>query len=186
MLLQLTAIGLALVSIEPPFSSPTRSHIPPHTQIVLANKARTVTDYFLQTPDRYFKILERDRVTPAIRRQLLTKSGNTIDPSNGYLAVSSIAPDLCRYEMAIFKRARGSHLVALNISCTVGDTLTIIDPDRSWQDVTATVFPANILAPSTNQTIRLPRQGRTISIADENNRQIAKIDFQNDRFKLVK
>jgi hypothetical protein len=177
MLLTSTAIGLAIGLIQPRF----QAEILPDPHIVRAKPTRTVTDYFLQTPDRYFKILDRDRVTPAVRRQLLTKSGNTIDTNNGYLLVSSIAPDLCRYEMAIFKRSRGSHLVALNIACTAGDKLTIVDPD-----VTATIFPASILTSQPYQTIRLPRQGRTISIADENDRPIASIKFENDRFKLVK
>jgi hypothetical protein len=150
---------------------------------------RTVADYFVQAPEQYFKILDRDAVGVEVRRALLQKQPRTgtpiVDLTNGYIRTASVSPDLCAYEMAIFRRSRGSHLVALNVTCTMGDTLTILDPDRDWQNVTATVFPIK-LTPSPDETIRLPRQGRTIEVRGEKNQLTAQVKFANDRFAIVK
>jgi hypothetical protein len=153
-------------------------------QIVQTASARTVTDYFLQAPERYFEIFDRDRISPALRRKLLGKAGAVIDNQNGYLSVRSTI-EWCYYELAIFRRARGAHLVAVNLACTVGDRLKILDPDRNWQDVTAAVLPLPMPA-GENMTIRLPRQGRTIEFLDENNRPTATARFANGKFLVKK
>ncbi len=166
-------------------SSPTPT--PKIAQAAGAN--RSVTDYFIAAPEQYFKITDRDQVGVEVRQTLLQNQPRTgtpiVDPANGYLRTASIVPDLCAYEMAIFRRSRGAHLVALNVTCTMGDTLTILDPDQNWQDVTATVFPLK-LKPSPEETIRLPRQGRTIEVIDDQNQSIAQVKFDNDRFVVVK
>jgi hypothetical protein len=150
---------------------------------------RTVADYFVQAPEQYFKILDRDSVGVDVRQRLLQKQPRTgtptVDTANGYIRTPSLSADLCAYEMAIFRRSQGSHLVALNVTCTMGDTLTILDPDRNWENVTAKVLPLK-LDPSPEVTIRLPRQGRTIEVMGETNQPIAQVKFDNDRFVVVK
>jgi hypothetical protein len=107
-----------------------------------------------------------------------------VDEANGYISTSSIAPDLCNYEMALFRRTSGSALVALNVSCTVGDTLTILDPGRGWGNVTARVFPVSIISPEKMGTmIKLPRYGRTIEVVDENNNS-TKLEFNGEKFEI--
>jgi hypothetical protein len=161
----------------------------PATVAPTATTNRTVSEYFVQAPEQYFKILDRDSVGGDVRQKLLQTQPRTgtpiVDTANGYVRTPSLSPDMCAYEMAIFRRSRGSHLVALNVTCTMGDTLTILDPDRDWQDVTATLFPIQ-LTPSPEETIRLPRQGRTIAVMGENNQPIAQVKFDNDRFVVVK
>jgi hypothetical protein len=158
----------------------------PATVAPTATTDRTVADYFVQAPEQYFKISGDDRrVGVDVRRQLMQQSVAVVDPQNGYISTPSPLADLCNYQMAIFRRSQGSHLVALNVTCTMGDTLTILDPDRNWQDVTATIFPVK-LKPSPEVTIRLPREGRTIEVMGDKNQPIAQVKFDNDRFVVVK
>ncbi|MGK7928587.1 MAG: DUF1176 domain-containing protein [Spirulina sp.] len=82
----------------------------------------SISDYFLQTPERYFQILNDDDANTSVRQGFLQESSAIVDTENGYISTSSIYPDLCNYEMAIFRRSRGSHWVALNVRCTIGDT----------------------------------------------------------------
>lgn len=150
-------------------------------------ETRKVSDYFLQTPDKYFKIDDDNEVNASIRARLLQQSVAIIDHENGYIWTSSIYPDLCNYEMAIFRRSRGSHLVALTIGCTIGDKLYIIDPDKNWKDVTKEVFPIEIPVPSVSSRfyVNLPRYGRTIIITNANNDAvIAKVFFDGERFNV--
>ncbi len=150
-------------------------------------ETRKVSDYFLQTPDKYFKIDDDNEVNASIRARLLQQSVAIIDHKNGYIRTSSIYPDLCNYEMAIFRRSRGSHLVALTVSCTVADRLYIIDPDKNWKDVTKEVFPIEIPVPSVSSRfyVNLPRYGRTIIITNaDNDAVIAKVFFDGESFKV--
>jgi hypothetical protein len=166
----------------------TVAQVTPTPQPLAQNtESRTVTDYFLNAPDRYFNIV--GRTADLVQRQKLLEpnphnKGNIIDIPNGYLSIGSQSPDLCRYEMAIFRRSRGSHLVALNVSCTSGDAVTILDPDHDWRDITAEALP--IALPNVPDTIvQLPRQGKTIIVKQENQPDI-KITFQNERFTIAR
>lgn len=147
-------------------------------------ETRKVSDYFLQTPDRYFKVEDDDEVNASIRAGLLQEG--IVDHEHGYIRTSSIYPDLCNYEMAIFRRSRGSHLVALNVGCTTGDRLYIIDPDKNWTDVTTERFPIEIpTQPMSLFFVKLPQSGRTITITQgEGDTVIAKVFFDGDRFQV--
>jgi hypothetical protein len=157
----------------------------PQTEPIAQAKNPTVEDYFLELPEQYFKIFDRDKVPVSVRQKLLKQSGSVVDRENGYISTSSIAPDLCNYQMAIFRRDRGAHLVAFNLGCTTYDTLTILDPDRNWANVTATVFPTQVLQSKPGEIgvmVKLPRYGRTIE--DENNKVVAKVTFDGKEFQL--
>jgi hypothetical protein len=181
---------LPLVACQSPqaVSSPTAS------SIAQASEQRTVVDYFLETPERYFLLFDRDSISVATRRKLLTKQPRTFAPTvdipNGYISTPTIYSDLCsRYEMAIFRRSRGSHLVALNVSCAAGDRVVILDPDRDWADVTAEVMPV-VLPADPDHSVDLPRQGRTIVVSDYGGkdgkkRLMMRIEFEGDRFRVV-
>lgn len=149
--------------------------------VAAAAESRTVTDYFLQMPSRYFQVLDNGEVTPSVRTALLQESFAIVDLPNGYIRTSSPYPDLCNYEMAIFRRAQGAHLVALNVRCTVGDSLVIADPDRNWRDVTAEVFPLDVQ----NErflTVNLPRHGRTVTVARDEGGE-TRVTFDGQRFR---
>jgi hypothetical protein len=186
----------AILCVLPLFAcqSPQAISSPPATAIAQASEQRTVVDYFLEAPERYFKALDRDSVTVETRQKLLKKQLRTIAPTidipNGYISTPTIYPDVCAsYEMAIFRRSRGSHLVALNVSCTMGDQVVILDPDRAWADVTAAVMPVD-LPVDPDHSVDLPRQGRTIVVSDYGGkdgkkRTMTEIEFEGDRFRVV-
>lgn len=153
---------------------------------------KTVADYFMEIPRQYLKLTEGDSISGIDRQKLLTeakrgKSGSIYDLNNGYLKLIR-GGDLCpTYEVAIFNRPQASPLVALNISCTIGDDLKIFDPDRGWQVVTKSVLPIN-LAPDRNLdyivTVVLPRVGRTIQVFHEGDRKtlVGRYSFNGKQF----
>jgi hypothetical protein len=150
----------------------------------------------LEPGDRHANLcfaIDRDSVTVETRQKLLKKQPRTIAPMvdipNGYISTPTIHPDVCgSYEMAVFRRSRGAHLVVLNVSCTQGDRVVILDPDRDWADVTAAVMPV-VLPVDPERAIDLPRQGRTIVVSDYGKdgkkRLMMKIEFEGDRFRVV-
>jgi hypothetical protein len=190
---KITAIALSTLPLFACSTAPrATASVEPTPQATPIRRAQaeqsTVVDYFLQAPAEYFAINDRGTVvTSKVRQKLLQSSGAIIDQTNGYIRTSSTVPDLCNYEMAIFRRSKGAHLVALNLSCTVSDKLVIFDPDKNWQDVTASVFPVDLnRLPAMGTSIKLPRYGREIEILDENNQRFAQTIFEGDRFRLIK
>jgi hypothetical protein len=157
----------------------------PQSAIAQVDERLTVVDYFLAAPpEQYFKILDRDQVSRSVRQKLLQKSNAVVDEANGYISTSSVVPDLCNYEMAVFRRTIAAPLVALNVSCTAGDTLTIFDPGRGWSIATDRVLPASIIpSEKMGTTIKLPRYGRTIKVIDEDN-NVTELEFDGEKFEI--
>ncbi len=151
---------------------------------------KTVADYFMEIPRQYLKLTEGDSISGIDRQKLLTEakqSGGIYDLNNGYLKLIR-GGDLCpTYEVAIFNRPQASPLVALNISCTIGDDVKIFDPDRGWEIVTKSVLPVN-LSPDPNMaytvTVNLPRVGRTIEVYHEGDRKtlVGRYSFNDKQF----
>lgn len=124
---------------------------------------------------QYLGVDSGDRISMEERQELLNRAeqgqdGGVYDPNNGYLKLIRRNDSCPTYTIAIFSRPSASPLVALNISCTIGDTVKILDPDQGWRDVTATVLPVD-LAPSSNldyiTVVNLPQIGRTIEVYHE-------------------
>ena len=152
-------------------------------------KRKGVADYFLAIPEPYFQPI---RITQAERQSLLAQAkqgqrGAVYDPNNGYIELKPIS-DLCStYTIAIFSRLSASPLVALNVSCTVSDQVSILDPDQNWKDVTASVLPADLsVNPELDSfvEVKLPRIGRTIEVRRETQNQpsVSRYRFNGDRF----
>lgn len=180
----------AITSLPTPASTsqslPTTLPVPtPQKEIAQVDERLTVVDYFLAAPiEKYLKIRDRDEVPRSVRQKLLRKPNAVVDEANGYLSTSSIAPDLCNYEMAVFRHDKGFPLVALNVGCTTSDTLTILHPNRGWSVATAQVFPMSLISPKKVGTIiKLPRHGRTIEVLDENN-NLTKVEFNGEKFEI--
>lgn len=158
----------------------------------LLARRKTVADYFMEIPRQYLKLTEPDPISGFDRQKLLTaaKQGQRngiYDLDNGYLKLIRGGDSCPSYEVAIFNRPQASPLVALNISCTIGDDVKIFDPDRGWQIVTKSVLPAN-LSPDPNLdyivTVVLPRIGRTIEVYHEGDRKtlIGRYSFNGKQF----
>ncbi len=173
-------------SVDSPVSFPSS------VQPGLVAKRKTVADYFMEIPRQYLKLTEQDPISGFDRQKLLTeaKQGQrhtVYDLDNGYLKLIRGGDSCPSYEVAIFNRPQASPLVALNISCTIGDDVKIFDPDRGWQIVTKSVLPAN-LSPDPNLdytvTVVLPRIGRTIEVYHEGDRKtlMGRYSFNGKQF----
>ena len=155
-------------------------------ELATAQERKTVKDYFLNLPATYIRMTPGGKqLDRAERSQLLQRGGTIIDINNGYLRTTG---DTCFHELAIFKRLKGSPLVAVNTACTVGDSIAIVDPDRNWKDITTQVFPMQTLKTNSvmGVTIKLPRQGRVITISEGDPTVRWQIVFKNDRFQAKK
>lgn len=154
-------------------------------QLAVAQERKTVKDYFLNLPATYIRMTPGGRqMTRAERSQLLERGGTIVDINNGYLRTTG---DTCFHELAIFKRAKRSPLIAINTVCTIGDSIAIVDPDRNWKDITKQVFPVQTLKTNNELgvTIKLPRQGKVITIGEDSTVRW-QIVFKNDRFQAKK
>jgi hypothetical protein len=155
-------------------------------QLAIAQERKTIKDYFLNLPGTYIRMTPGGRQIPrAERSQLLERGGTIVDINNGYLRTAS---DTCFHELAIFKRSQGSPIVAINTACTIGDSISIVDPDRNWKDITTQVFPMQTLKTNNELgvTIKLPRQGKVITIGEDDRNVRWQIFFKNDRFQAKK
>ena len=98
-------------------------------QPAISQARKTIKDYFLNLPATYIRMIPKGRQIGRLDRiELLQRGGTIVDINNGYLRTTG---DTCFHELAIFKRAKGSPLVAINTVCTIGDSITIVDPDRN-------------------------------------------------------
>jgi hypothetical protein len=157
-----------------------------NTQSAIAQERKTIRDYFLNLPATYIRITPGgSQIDRTERVEILKRGGTIVDINNGYLRTAS---DTCLHELAIFKRTKGSPLVAINTSCTVGGSIAIVDPDRNWKDVTTQVFPMQTLKTNNEMgvTIKLPRQGRIITIGDDDRNVRWQLVFKNNRFQAMK
>ncbi len=158
-------------------------------------KYQTVAEYFLSMPAKYLENPARVVFTGSDRQQMLNsakrgKNGLVYDLKNGYLSLTpERGSDLCgSFQIAVFNRPNNTPLVARTIACTDGDRLIILDPDRNWQDVTATVIDVNdkLLVPAPDRMVKLPRVGRNIEFYGENKnggqKLIGKYSFNGNRF----
>jgi hypothetical protein len=156
------------------------------SQSAISKERKTIKDYFLEIPATYIRTTpEGSQITRTDRSKILESGGTIVDINNGYLRTTG---DTCFHELAIFNRSKGSPLIAINTACTIGDSIAIVDPDRNWKNVTTQLFPMKTLKTNNEAgvTIKLPRQGRTITISEDNRTVRWKIDFKNDKFQIVK
>ncbi|WP_310425644.1 hypothetical protein [Chamaesiphon sp. VAR_48_metabat_135_sub] len=164
----------------------TRSAISQSERFTNAQERKTVKDYFLNLPANYIKITPGGRQMNRLdRTQLLQRGGTIVDINNGYLRTTG---DTCFHEIVIFKRSKRSPFIAINTACTMGDSIAIVDPDRNWKDITIQVFPMQTLKTNNDMgvTIKLPRQGKVITISEGDPTVRWQIEFKNDRFQSTK
>jgi hypothetical protein len=156
------------------------------SRLAIAQERKTIKDYFLELPATYIRITpEGQQLNHTDRLKLLQHGGTIVDINNGYLRTTG---DTCFHELAVFKRSKGSPLIAINTACTVGDSIAIVDPDRNWKDITTQVFPIQTLKTNNELgvTIKLPRQGKVITIGEDDRTVRWQLVFKNDRFQATK
>jgi hypothetical protein len=144
---------------------------------------KTVVDYFLLVPAKYFPY------DLSFRQELLRGQyrGGVVDIRNGYISWdASDAPD--SFEFVVFRKSNGTSIVAYN---DTGDDFDR-EPDDAglkllsyeggrWHDVTMALLPAAV---NKKLSYKLPRNGRSIEVTDDQGRNIYTLEWANDRFQL--
>ena len=137
-----------------------------------AHPPRTVVDYYLLLPSKYFEGLATD--TRSERMRLFRDfKGSFIDRQHGFLHIrgDGAQPDL---NVCIFKRTDGTYLAAVNSNT---------DSDGQWEpfldfyvyraghlvNFTRPMRPQGL---SRNLGFVLPRYGQTIKVVNENGRTL--------------
>jgi len=149
-----------------------------------SSKPKTVVDYFLLVPTKYFSY------DLAFRNDLLhgKHRGEVIDVRNGYISWrGSDVPD--EFQFVIFRRSNGTHVVAYNDlgdnfdDPNAGPRLILLSYERGkWRDVTRALLPP--FAVDKRFNYKLPRKGRSIEVTDDKGAHLYTLTWANDRFHL--
>jgi hypothetical protein len=144
---------------------------------------KTVGDYFLLVPGKYFPY------GLSFRQELLRGRyrGGVVDIRNGYISWdASDAPD--SFEFVIFRKSNGTYIVAYNDTGDDFDRedgnsgLKLLSYERgTWRDVTQELLP---VAMDKKLGYKLPRNGRSIEVTDDHARDLYTLTWANDRFRL--
>jgi hypothetical protein len=149
-----------------------------------SSEPNTVEDYLLLVPTRYF------HYDLSFRQSLLHGGhhhGVVIDVRNGYISWdASDAPD--SFEFAIFRKSNGSYVVAYNDTGDDFDRpgeqpelILLSYEGGKWRDVSRALLPVAI---ERRLGYKLPRNGRSIEVTDEQGRKLYTLTWAHDRFRL--
>ena len=142
---------------------------------------KTVADFFRIVPDRYIGF-DRDFREGLLRHE---RRGAVIDIPNGYISWdASDNPE--EFEFAIFRKSNGKYLVAIDIDYDsdypdAGRLLLLSYEREKWRDVTRTMLPVRY---DKRLIYKLPREGRTIQVTNQDGRRVYSLTWANDRFTL--
>jgi len=146
-----------------------------------STEPKTVADFFRLVPERYigYDLAFREGLLGGERR------GTVIDIPNGFISWdASDNPE--EFEFAIFKKNNGKYLAAFSVGYDSqfpqASRFVLLSYERGrWRDVTRASLP---VAYNRRLTYKLPRQGRTIEVWDENGHQPYLLTWANDRFRI--
>jgi hypothetical protein len=140
------------------------------TAISAQSKApKTVRDYFLLLPSKYFSLDCCMESTPKkSKEKYLEQYLDVEDTANGYMKGNGDGAQEA-FEMALFKKTDGSYLIGFY---TIGEggveevPYTVFLQYRAgrWTDVSKTVIPG--YAP-TKRIYQIPRQGTTVEVFEK-------------------
>ena len=154
----------------------------PPTIAYQTSKPRTVLDYYLLLPDKYFEANREQRV----KWMLDPKRGAIVDVRNGYIYAPGDGAQMSIH-VCLFKKADGSYLIGVKSSYWEDIEYTNIDfysykGDR-FLEVTNDVLP---VAENEELKYEMPRYGTTIKVKNKRGRKIYDLVWVGDRFRLKK
>ena len=149
-------------------------------QSVNANHPRTVVDYYMLLPDKYFEA-DRDQ---RLHWMLDPKRGAIIDVPNGYLYAPGDGAQTDIYA-CIFNRANGSYLVAVNYNDKDGVFETFLDffiyERGHLTSVTKSVLPVPF---NKDLFYDLPRHGTTIHVTNSSGKRLYDLVWNRRVFRV--
>jgi hypothetical protein len=141
---------------------------------------RTVVDYYMLLPEKYFEANREQR----LHWMLDPERGAIIDIPNGYLFAPGDGAQTDIYT-CIFKRSNGSYLVAVGYNDKDGVFETFLDfflyDHGRLRNVTQTVLPVRF-----NKSLYydLPRRGTTIPVTNASGKKLYDLVWTGNVFHL--
>lgn len=125
---------------------------------------RTIRDFFMLLPEKYFVLegcdREKDRDCRQAKLDYLKTFTEVEDAANGYLKGGCDGAQSC-LEMTIFKRPAGTYLVAVSTEAEMMIEQYFLDHQAGqWTDISAKVIPEF----GKDKIYELPRRGTTVQV----------------------
>jgi hypothetical protein len=143
------------------------------------SQPRTVVDYYLLLPDKYFEV-DREQRTKWMLDQ---KWGAIVDVRNGYIHARGDGAQTSLY-VRLFRKAGGGYLIAVKSYASDSQDYTYLDfyvyENRMLTNVTKRVFP---IPANDELKYELPRYGRTIKVSTQNGRRVFDLLWTGSRFR---
>lgn len=142
---------------------------------------KTVLDYYLLLPDKYFEANEEQRV----KWMLDPKRGAVVDIKNGYIFAPGDGAQASVY-VCLFKRSAGPPLIAVKTHEPDTDQFTYLDffeyKRGTLVEVKEDVLPVRI---NKEFKYKMPRYGRSIEVRDQRGRKIYNLTWTGRRFRIT-
>ena len=143
---------------------------------------KTVLDYYLLLPEKYFEANKEQRV----KWMLDPGRGAVVDIKNGYIYAPGDGAQTGIY-VCLFKRPRGFPLVAVKSHDTDTAEYTHLDfyeyKYGALVHVKTGVLPVNV---DENLKYEMPRYGRTIEVRDRRGKRLYNLNWSGRRFVLTR
>jgi len=141
---------------------------------------KTVLDYYLLLPDKYFEANEEQRV----KWMLDPKRGAVVDIKNGYIFAQGDGAQTSIY-VCLFKRSSGRPLIAVKWHASDTNQFTYLDffeyKRGALVEIKDDVFPVKI---NEEFKYKLPHYGRSIEVRDRHYIKIYTLTWTGRRFVL--
>jgi hypothetical protein len=171
-LMRVKFLFLILTTVVVPFATAAQSPSTGHP--------RTVVDYYMLLPDKYFEANRDQR----LHWMLDPKRGAIVDIANGYLYAPGDGAQTDIYT-CIFKRSNGEYLVAVGYNDKDGVFETFLDffvyDQGHLRNVTKTVLPVRF---NKGLYYNLPRRGTKIVVTNTSGKRLYDLVWTGDLFRL--
>ena len=163
------------------------------------NQPKTVRDFFMLLPEKYFVIEDCNRAVDKecqkSKADYLKNLGEVVDIKNGYIKGGCDGAQGC-IEMAIFKRPDGSYLTGIATSFEMMEANYFLDYKNGvWTDVSTQVVPEfskknMYIIPHTGTTVevfakKIIEQGEDYE-ASEKGAKLYELEWKNGKFQSKK
>jgi len=141
---------------------------------------RTVLDYYLLLPEKYFEANKEQRV----KWMLDPSRGAIVDIKNGYIFAPGDGAQTSIY-VCLFKRFQGTPLVAVKSYPSDTDEFTDLHFYEYKQGILVEV-KNGVLPVKVNENLKyeMPRYGRSIEVRDRRGKRIYSLNWSGRRFVL--
>jgi hypothetical protein len=142
------------------------------------SQPRTVRDYYLLLPDKYFEANQEQRV----KWMLDPKAGAIVDVKNGYLRAIGDGAQM-GIIVCLFKKHDGTYIIGVDAVSWEGADYSRLNfyhyDNGNFIDVTKSIVP---VALPQEHWYEMPRYGTTISVATQKRRHLYNLVWNRRRF----